>query len=377
MIDKEIYAYALFMVMTVPTLAMLAVVTTLRGAKFASGSQRVFGLYFLIGTLGWAQQGISVAMDLPVKLEWGMAITLLCALLLLLATGIVGWHPLPMSIAVALMGAATAVLLVFDELATQALWLGLCSAVAFAPLVWVLVRRARVDRNIGEAIIALGAGFVVFALPLELLGYLHPEWDELLYGGLMVSNSAGFLLVGIGFLSSMLIEEHKQLTALALNDPLTGLLNRRGLQHDQLRAAASLDSTHPGSCVIVCDIDHFKRINDSLGHDGGDAVLVAFSALLTSSVRDGDVCCRLGGEEFLVVLRATPMEQATRLAGRLRERVEALCVAFKDTEIRLTASFGVACGMSGQDIDTLIKAADKALYQAKADGRNRVVEAQA
>ncbi len=153
----------------------------------------------------------------------------------------------------------------------------------------------------------------------------------------------------------------------AQTDPLTGLVNRRGLT---TRLDAWKAQRTPFS-VVALDIDHFKRVNDTFGHDVGDLVLKRLAQLMRDCAREGDILCRSGGEEFLVLLENTAPETAVQIADRLRQCVER-------TDIppvgHITISLGVAHHPKhAADIDGALKAADEALYQAKEAGRNRVV----
>ena len=161
----------------------------------------------------------------------------------------------------------------------------------------------------------------------------------------------------------------------ALTDPMTRLYNRRGfeLQAQELadrRAAAS--APVPAAWIMV-DIDHFKRVNDTYLHEGGDAVLKAVAATLQSTARVGDSLARLGGEEFALLLPDTTAAVAAGVAERLRHGVEALSVTVGGREIRVTASFGVALQTPEEAWTTALERADAALFQAKKEGRNRVV----
>ncbi|MGE0431015.1 MAG: diguanylate cyclase [Planctomycetota bacterium] len=161
------------------------------------------------------------------------------------------------------------------------------------------------------------------------------------------------------------------------SDSLTGLANHGHFQQTLARAVAqAVRYPHPLS-LIMLDIDHFKKLNDHWGHPTGDKVLVELARLLRRTTREVDTCARYGGEEFAVILPHTGLEEAARLAERLRQRVkDELRVPAGDasaTVVATSASFGVAsCPADATDAEGLIRAADAALYRAKQLGRNRV-----
>ena len=168
--------------------------------------------------------------------------------------------------------------------------------------------------------------------------------------------------------------KNRQLEELALTDPSTGLPNRRAIDvwiNPQLSASARHDFP---IWVVIADLDHFKRINDTYGHDAGDTVLKRFSELLRSNTRQSNVCGRLGGEEFLLVLTHVDRDQATVAIDRIRRCFEIEQFRFEGGTTAVTASFGVAGfhGAQAPTFHTLLTRADAALYAAKSKGRNRV-----
>ena len=158
-------------------------------------------------------------------------------------------------------------------------------------------------------------------------------------------------------------------------DPLTGVLNRRGLEDRLRRLQDSLDRFPRPVSVIALDLDHFKAINDSHGHAAGDAVLKAMAAHIQGLLRTTDVFARLGGEEFLAVLPEADATQAQQLAERLRASIEACVVDHGGSGVRVTASFGVVSASADQarDLQQLIRNADALTYRAKQAGRNCVM----
>lgn len=174
------------------------------------------------------------------------------------------------------------------------------------------------------------------------------------------------ILAGLAAMSSTI----RRLNVESLTDPLTGLLNRRGLQ-------AFLESWRErdrGFTVIMLDIDHFKVVNDTWGHDSGDRVLAALGKLLSDALRPGDVPCRSGGEEFTLLLPDTPLERGVQIAERLRCQVAEASLGVASA---ITVSLGVAhFPDTAADIARVLKQGDLALYRAKQLGRNRTERAE-
>ncbi|PND39321.1 hypothetical protein C1O66_18495 [Paucibacter aquatile] len=166
---------------------------------------------------------------------------------------------------------------------------------------------------------------------------------------------------------------HVRALAAAQTDPLTGLSNRRhGMQ--MLQDVLSRSEPWP-LCIAVLDLDHFKAINDGLGHAAGDRVLCDFARQLQASIRREDGCARIGGEEFLLILPATGAPQAQAIMERLQDRVRKArpLEGPADPASRgYTCSIGLTQAIWGESANTLLARADTALYQAKAEGRDRI-----
>jgi diguanylate cyclase len=163
----------------------------------------------------------------------------------------------------------------------------------------------------------------------------------------------------------------------ALTDPLTGILNRRGFE-----AAAKLifddqSALAKGVCLLMVDIDHFKKINDTYGHLFGDKIIRAIAETLKSKVRGQDSVARMGGEEFAVLLTETDMSGARVVGESIRQSIERGKVRRLDNQDQIsgiTISVGVSCYKQGKKIDEMLDQADKALYVSKQQGRNRTTE---
>lgn len=168
--------------------------------------------------------------------------------------------------------------------------------------------------------------------------------------------------------------KNRQLEQLALTDPLTGLPNRRAIDlwvEGQLSSAARHEFA---LWLAIADLDHFKKVNDTYGHEAGDYVLKAFAGILKANTRRSNICGRLGGEEFLLILTHTNKQQTEIAIERIRKRFATEKFQFRGTGTTVTASFGIA-GFSGKkapEFSQLLAHADAALYAAKNKGRNRV-----
>ncbi|AWK86296.1 diguanylate cyclase [Azospirillum thermophilum] len=157
-------------------------------------------------------------------------------------------------------------------------------------------------------------------------------------------------------------------------DSLTGLRTRRGMQEALEREHNRFRRSGQTFCLALCDIDRFKSINDTYGHDIGDRVLAATAAVISRSIRSFDEAFRMGGEEFLLCLKETGADEGFQVIERLRVDLMESPVALPDGRmVPVTASFGLVEAIADQSVDEMIVCADRALYQAKNSGRNRVI----
>jgi diguanylate cyclase (GGDEF)-like protein len=162
-----------------------------------------------------------------------------------------------------------------------------------------------------------------------------------------------------------------QIVALSLTDPLTGVGNRRQLEQGLEIEIGRAARTGGKLCVWMADFDHFKRVNDTYGHEAGDKVLKAFGDLLHRQTRSTDIVTRFGGEEFVVLMPNTNLEQALATGERIRKAFAAFLV--EPLLEPVTVSAGVAELAAGEQGDALIRRVDEALFEAKRSGRNCVV----
>ena len=223
---------------------------------------------------------------------------------------------------------------------------------------------------------------------------LYPENRGAYYGFLGAVAFVYLLIVYLGFrlaatlmqlkaqqrilhaTNASLLESQRALTYQAMHDPLTDLLNRRGVM-ELLGKEMTRSARHAEPLALgMCDIDHFKIINDTWGHPVGDEVLCAVANFFKAGVREYDLVARMGGEEFLLVLPCKAGVDTDAIFERLCRQIAQTPIAAKSGSLSITISIGVAYASPGKSIDQLIDAADDALYRAKNEGRNRVVRAQ-
>lgn len=175
--------------------------------------------------------------------------------------------------------------------------------------------------------------------------------------------------------TAALVEANERLQQESIRDPLTRLYNRRYLEDSLERETGRATRAEQGLGVIMFDLDHFKRFNDTYGHEAGDEVLCATAALLVKSVRVEDIVCRYGGEEFIIILPMANLKTTYARAERIRRGMHELKVLHSGQSVgRITVSGGVASlPEHGTSSEELVQAADAALYRAKREGRDRVV----
>ncbi|MDP2962729.1 MAG: GGDEF domain-containing protein [Sulfurimicrobium sp.] len=169
--------------------------------------------------------------------------------------------------------------------------------------------------------------------------------------------------------------ELDQVSELVHEDHLTGTLNRRGMEDAFGRELSRADRLKAPLCVSLLDIDHFKRLNDTYGHDAGDEALVHLVRVTREALRPTDVIARFGGEEFVIILPDTGMDEAVKVMTRVQRHLTKNFFMHDNQRLLITFSAGVALRNAGEGSESMISRADRALYQAKEAGRNRVVPA--
>jgi diguanylate cyclase (GGDEF)-like protein len=209
----------------------------------------------------------------------------------------------------------------------------------------------------------------------------------------LLSNRVnGITAIGVGFLLSLILwhynhtnimqkrrieSQQKQLEQMAYMDPLTNLPNRRLLERIVNREFFLMRNYGHDTVIIMLDIDDFKNINDTYGHPVGDSILMQLAEMLKNNVRESDTVARFGGEEFIILMPNTSMEEGYALAERIRKRIMEKSFIVGTIELQITSSFGIASmrDSNSQTLEDYYSLADKALYLAKHSGKNRVEKA--
>lgn len=213
----------------------------------------------------------------------------------------------------------------------------------------------------------------------ELKVFLFVDQDDSkqlakLHQSLGVSLVLCFLvtLVILGLVAFALRGYQKRLEHLAASDPLTGLANRRGFWLLALQSCATARRLQQPQALLMLDLNHFKELNDTHGHQAGDLVLQGLADFLRTQLRESDVLCRFGGEEFLLLLRDSDLAKARQIADKLRRELARQHFFYEDKALQVTASIGITELLGASDVQAALSRADQALYRAKNNGRNRI-----
>ena len=217
--------------------------------------------------------------------------------------------------------------------------------------------------------------------------YSPPLASSDIIGTTLISGLASLLASSIIFYQNFLVSKtkadmenvnrrllnaQKKLRKQANTDSLTGLFNRRSYFLSMKKEISRYERQQRPFSLLLMDIDHFKKVNDSFGHSRGDVVLQKLAKILQETAREQDIVARTGGEEFSILLPEAKKEEAKVMAERIRETVSKSEMGSQEIEIQITISIGVAEILPGEDVDAIYNRADLALYRAKAKGRNCV-----
>jgi diguanylate cyclase (GGDEF)-like protein len=245
----------------------------------------------------------------------------------------------------------------------------MATAIADAVMVAVIVMTLKPRNRAAETVRWLLALYGSYVFAVAIVAWLARPGGEISGPLFIVFLSIGTPtgMIGTGILTMLIVAADlaRDLKQQAMRDPLTGLYNRRGLE-EQLQASAG------AYAVVAADLDHFKAINDRLGHAAGDEVIAGFARHLAQNLRKTDVAARIGGEEFVLVLPQTTQEEASAMVERIRLGVPAALAPAVDVTTGVTASFGLTLRRGNEAFATTLARADAALNRSKDAGRNRL-----
>ncbi len=230
-----------------------------------------------------------------------------------------------------------------------------------------------IDRVLFWSVLVFGASF--FLRTALTVGSVDSATASTTFGRSLFWLSLNFSLIlfaivlGLALLIAIAVDAIEDVRRDGGTDQLTQVLNRRGLE---IWAASAFASEQTIS-LVICDIDHFKAVNDTYGHAAGDLVLAEFGRRLRDSARAGDAVARYGGEEFVMLLPGAGKNEAQTAAERVRSEIASYVFGDIAEDLRITASFGVAERRRGETLESLIRRADRRLYAAKRSGRNAII----
>jgi diguanylate cyclase (GGDEF)-like protein len=368
MTSEQLYCFAMMQVLLVFLLAsfrLRATDQTSRALPLLQGaiSAELFSWLFYF----WPEPGLSLILSISLS---ALNMSLLTAFCFKRAARPVPWRwILPVGLALASSYSY------FSYLQQQEVSLHLMTLFAFmliGPGFWCF-RYLKPNPTLSDFMIAaIFAAWLIICVLRSLMLLIAPDW---LLSGLLISQSfwpfisAGYCIFA---LTGYMEETQQKFKNEALHDALTGLLNRRGLEHAIQGNLSYLQRQPHSSALFMIDLDHFKRINDKIGHDGGDAVLIAVAEALQQELRQSDVLARYGGEEFIVFLPQTDRDSAQLAAERLLLAVRTMPLSQLGDLSGLSISVGIAVFDANFDFDCQLRRADHALYRAKARGRDRI-----
>ncbi len=353
------------------SVALFALVALLSNGPRRPAGLGLFSVYFMAGLLGSLVFGLQYSTGGELALEIAVIATLLNSIVLLLAlcqrAGLTrrryAWSGL-------------ALLAVFSGfwLSADKVFLVHNGAIGalLAAVAMVSLYHARNAGNAGDVILACAGAIGVLGTLSASMLLLNKQDSSLAQAVVFGSLGAVYALVACGFLSAVLLDYRRQLGELVVRDPLTRLLNARGLRKALEVTLANAARMQHNTATLLMNIDHFAQINDSFGQDCGDALLGQLAVILSDECRGSDVIAATGPGEFVVVLPETELSMARRVAERLREGVAQDPLVVKQQTVNLTVSVGVTACQGSVDLDAEIEKARRALALAKRGGRNQV-----
>jgi len=351
--------------------AQIAVVYALSGATNPVAGLGLFAVYFMAALLGWIAFALQQGSHAPMAVDVPAVASVLNGYILFLAAAQRAGITRGRYVLGALcLGAFLSVFFLrpHEMFAVQSGASAMFLAAAGALCAW----RGWKKGNVGDGLIAVAGLIMLLGAGAALYQWVILGDYALAQAVMFGVHSACYVLVAVGFLGSVLIEYQQSLSHLAMEDPLTQLLNRRGLENALHITLAQAARGQLPTAAIMVDIDHFQEMNTNFGMETGDQVLRQVARYLIRLCRASDVVARTGGDEFLLILPQTEVDGARLLAERLRNDIAERPLVVNQQRIPVTVSLGVAAVSGDVNLDKLSLEADRALHLAKRGGRNRV-----
>ncbi len=353
------------------TCAHMLVVYVLSDSSIPTPGLGLYAVYFMAVLLGWIAYTLKQVADIPMTVDVPSAASILNGFILFMAAGErAGSRAGRGLLGVVCAGASLCVFFLASE---QMFVVQTVTATVFYLCAGAhCLRRGLFKANTGDFISASAALLMLVGMPIALYQIVSSGDYNTAHTIAFGTHSIAYVLVAMGFLASVTVEYQQQLSSLATQDPLTRLLNRRGLESALQLTLVQASRQQLPTAAIMVDIDQFSEINRNFGPELGDGVIRQVAEVLQELSRGGDVVARTGGDEFLLVLPQTNVEGARNLAERIREIVAERPMVIAGNRIPVTLSLGVASIVGDEGLDKLSQDADRAMYLAKRGGSNRV-----
>jgi len=352
--------------------AQLLVLYALSNTARPPAGLGLYSVYFMIALLAWIAFAVTEVATLSVAVNVPAVASMISSYLLLLA--IMQRSSMRRGRYAAGLFCTAACLTVFFLAPAPMLQVYAGTTTLFWGLLAIISgTRGWRSHNPGDGIIALAGAAMCGAMLASVLTLLPAAIDPATVAGVARAlQSAAHALAGIGFLTSILMDQRQQLLHLNTLDPLTRLLNRRGLEQALHVTLATANRHDQPTAAVMLNIDHLQRLNDHFGVDVGDKVLQQVCQCLELECRASDVLSRYDGDTFLVILPNSGLATARKLADRIRDRLADASLQVESRPVTITVSLGIAQAQGAVSLDQLCKEAGVALKLAKRGGRNRV-----
>ncbi len=352
--------------------AQMLVLYALSDATRPPAGLGFYSVYFMTALLAWIAFTIAEVANLAVAVNVPAVAAMISSYLLLLA--IMQRSDMRRGryiVGAAFAGACLAVF--FLDPAPMLQVYGAATALGWGLLAAISCFRGLRLRNAGDGIIFLGGLAMLGAMLAFFLTFVPGLADPVTASGLAYAlHSGAHALVMLGFLASIVVDQRHQLLRQNTQDPLTRMLNRRGLEQALHVTLANASRHGQATAALMLNIDHLQRLNDHFGADVGDKVIQQVSQCLEAECRASDVVSRYEGDTFVAILPNSDLASARKLAERIRSHLAEASLQVADQPIAVTVSLGIAEALGETSLDRLCKDAELALQLAKRGGRNRV-----